>query len=198
MLVVLSALIGYLVGSIPFGLLLCKYVFGIDIRQYGSGNIGATNVQRNTNTLYGFVVLTLDLLKGFLAAWIGYALAGHNGAILGGITAVAGHNWSLYLKFSGGKGVATTAGMALFLFPKGFLVLVPLWVLMVALTKYVSLASVTAALAMPIVVYFFGYPPKLVAISVLAAAFAIYRHKSNIERLLNKAESKFSLKKKSS
>jgi glycerol-3-phosphate acyltransferase PlsY len=196
MLIVLSTVIGYLVGSIPFGVLLCRYVLGIDIIQRGSGNIGATNVQRNTNTIYGLIVLTFDLLKGFVSAWIGFSLAGEYGAILSGIASVAGHNWSLYLNFGGGKGVATTAGIALFLFPKSVLVLLPLWVGVVALTRYVSLASVIAAAAMPFAVYFLGYPPSFVVTSILTAIFAIYRHKSNIERLRTKTETKFSLKKK--
>lgn len=189
-------LIGYLVGSIPFGLLLCRYVFGIDIRQRGSGNIGATNVQRNTNTIYGLIVLAFDLLKGFVSAWIGFKLAGEYGAILGGIASVAGHNWSFYLKFAGGKGVATTAGITLFLFPKSFVVLLPLWFGVLLLTRYVSLASVVCAVVLPFAVFLFGYSTPYVVISVLASLFAIYRHKSNIDRLRKRTESKFSLKNK--
>lgn len=198
MLIILSILIGYLLGSIPFGLLLCRYILGIDIRKLGSGNIGATNVQRNTNTILGFIVLAFDLLKGLVSAWIGYSLFGEYGAIFGGLASVAGHNWSFYLKFGGGKGVATTAGVALFLFPKAFLILLPLWVGIVAITRYISLASVLAALVMPICVYLFGYPVPYILMSVLAGIFAVYRHKSNIERLLARTESKFSFKKKKS
>ena len=197
MLIVLSILIGYFLGSIPFRLLLCRIFLGIDIRQLGSGNIGATNVHRNTGAKLGISVLALDLLKGLFSAMIGYYFAKEIGAVLGGLAAIAGHNWSAYLKFVGGKGVATTAGVALFLFPKAFLILFPLWVTVVAITKYVSLASVISAIAMPIVVFFFGYSLPYVLMSIFAGAFAVYRHRSNIQRLLSGTESKFSLKKKS-
>jgi glycerol-3-phosphate acyltransferase PlsY len=196
MLVVLSILIGYFLGSIPFGLLLCRIFLGIDIRKLGSGNIGATNVHRNTGAKLGISVLVLDLLKGLFSAMIGYYLAKEIGAVLGGLAAIAGHNWSAYLKFVGGKGVATTAGVALFLFPKAFLILFPLWVVTVAVTKYVSLASVISAIAMPIVVFFFGYSLPYVLMSIFAGAFAVYRHKGNLQRLLSGTESKFSFKKK--
>lgn len=195
MLIALSALIGYLFGSIPFGLILCRYILGIDIRTLGSGNIGATNVHRNTGAKLGFTVLALDLLKGFFSAWMGFSLAGEYGAIFAGLASVAGHNWSFYLKFVGGKGVATTAGVAIFLFPKAFVILLPLWVLIVFFTKYVSLASVISAVVMPISVYLFGYSFPYFIMSVLAGAFAVYRHKANIKRLLAGNESKFSLKK---
>ncbi len=196
MLQILSILIGYFLGSIPFGLILCRYIFGIDIRKLGSGNIGATNVHRNTGLVLGISVLILDLLKGFFSAWIGFSLAGEYGAVAGGLAAIAGHNWSFYLKFVGGKGVATTAGVAIFLFPKAFLILLPLWVIIVAITKYVSLASVTSAIVMPFCVYLFGYTLPYIAMSILAGAFAVYRHKENIKRLKTGNESKFSLKKK--
>ena len=196
MLQILSILIGYFLGSIPFGLILCRYIFGIDIRKLGSGNIGATNVHRNTGLVLGISVLVLDLLKGFFSAWIGFSLAGEYGAVAGGLAAIAGHNWSFYLKFVGGKGVATTAGVAIFLFPKAFLILLPLWVIIVAITKYVSLASVTSAIVMPFCVYLFGYTLPYIAMSILAGAFAVYRHKENIKRLKTGNESKFSLKKK--
>ena len=196
MLQILSILIGYFLGSIPFGLILCRYIFGIDIRKLGSGNIGATNVHRNTGLVLGISVLVLDLLKGFFSAWIGFSLAGEYGAVAGGLAAIAGHNWSFYLKFVGGKGVATTAGVAIFLFPKAFLILLPLWVIIVAITKYVSLASVTSAIVMPFCVYLFGYTLPYIAMSILAGAFAVYRHKENIKRLKTGDESKFSLKKK--
>ena len=196
MLQILSILIGYFLGSIPFGLILCRYIFGIDIRKLGSGNIGATNVHRNTGLVLGISVLVLDLLKGFFSAWIGFSLAGEYGAVAGGLAAIAAHNWSFYLKFVGGKGVATTAGVAIFLFPKAFLILLPLWVIIVAITKYVSLASVTSAIVMPFCVYLFGYTLPYIAMSILAGAFAVYRHKENIKRLKTGDESKFSLKKK--
>lgn len=196
MLPILSILIGYFLGSIPFGLILCRYIFGIDIRKLGSGNIGATNVHRNTGIVLGLSVLVLDLLKGFFSAWIGFSLAGEYGAVAGGLAAIAGHNWSFYLKFVGGKGVATTAGVAIFLFPKAFLILLPLWVIIVALTKYISLASVISAIVMPFCVYLFGYTLPYILMSILAGAFAVYRHKENIKRLKTGTESKFSLRKK--
>ncbi|HHY19550.1 MAG TPA: glycerol-3-phosphate 1-O-acyltransferase PlsY [Firmicutes bacterium] len=194
--IVFSILIGYLVGSIPFGLLLCRLFLGIDIREYGSGNIGATNVQRTTGIILGVSVLVLDLLKGFISAWIGFSLANETGAILASIAAIAGHNWSVYLKFGGGKGVATTAGVALFLFPKSYIILLPLWFIVVYLTKYVSLASIISAIAMPFAVIIFGYSLPYIIMSICAAIFAVYRHKSNIERLRAGTESKFNLRKR--
>ncbi|MFZ5686743.1 MAG: glycerol-3-phosphate 1-O-acyltransferase PlsY [Bacillota bacterium] len=179
----------YLLGSIPIGLLVAK-LRGIDIRRHGSGNIGATNVFRILGTGPGFIVLVGDMLKGIIAVWVGGLTDGPNLALIAGLTAIAGHSWSIFLKFSGGKGVATAGGVLLALAPGVVAAALTVWLTIVLLFRYVSLASIIAAVTVPFFMVLFGKPWSLFAFGVAAAVLIIYRHKPNIKRLLTGKELK--------
>jgi acyl phosphate:glycerol-3-phosphate acyltransferase len=194
---ILTAFAAYLLGSLPTGYLVGR-AKGIDIRAVGSGNIGATNVFRALGTAAGVFVMLADAAKGFVAAGLMakliFHLAGPAGAatdsalewfkITAGIAAILGHNYTCWLRFKGGKGVATTAGVLLALFPKAFAIGLGVWLLILAASRYVSLASISAGAALPFAVWFCGGSPTLIAVAGLLGALAIYKHKSNIQRLL--------------
>lgn len=203
---ILAIILSYFVGAIPIGYIFSRVLKGIDIRKYGSGNIGATNVFRVVSPPAGLVVLLLDMLKGLLPVVIlGDMLSGYDPVfirILLGITAVCGHNWTIFLQFKGGKGIATTAGVLLGLSIKvhslGIIALLCLliWMAVVWTTGYVSLGSILAACAFPILMLVFGQPVKLVLFAAALGLFAIYRHKSNIYKLLRGEEHKIFPRKK--
>lgn len=188
---ILPAVIGYLLGSIPIGYLVVRRLYHIDIRRYGSGNIGFTNVFRTAGLAPGLLVLVGDILKGVIAVLVGQWLGGETAGMLGGLAAVAGHNWSLFLQFSGGRGVATGAGVFLALAPKVLTVAALIWVVTVALTRYVSLGSILSAISVPILILIFHESFLLFIFGLLAAFFVVYRHRPNIKRLLNGTEYKF-------
>lgn len=188
---ILPAVIGYLLGSIPIGYLVVRRLYHIDIRRYGSGNIGFTNVFRTAGLAPGLLVLVGDILKGVIAVLVGQWLGGETAGMLGGLAAVAGHNWSLFLQFSGGRGVATGAGVFLALAPKVLAVAALIWVVTVALTRYVSLGSILSAISVPILILIFHESFLLFIFGLLAAFFVVYRHRPNIKRLLNGTEYKF-------
>lgn len=183
----------YLIGSIPSGLIVSRRMRGVDLRRYGSGNIGATNAFRALGLTGGLLVLTMDALKGFLAVHLamfalvpGFLMPFVK--VLFGATAIAGHNWSLFLGFKGGKGIATTLGVLLAIAPEVAAMAALLWVGIVALTRYSSLASLAAAVAVPILMIVYEEHPVYIGFGVLAAAFAIYKHLGNIQRLLKGEE----------
>jgi glycerol-3-phosphate acyltransferase PlsY len=207
---VISAVVligSYLLGSIPFGYLAGRLV-GIDVRKVGSGNVGATNVVRVLGKRYGYPVFALDFLKGFGAVKISMLIA--PGAppewnspeifgILAAVSSVLGHLYPPWLKFKGGKGVATSAGALLALTPVATLIGVAIWIIVFWLTRYVSLASITAAVVLPIVILVVrshdqsnGKP--LVYASAWVAAVVIWRHRSNLSRLFRGAEPRFTRK----
>lgn len=189
--VLFTGLLAYLIGSIPSGLLFGKALWQTDLRRHGSKNIGATNAYRILGPRAAALVFIADFLKGAAGVWLGAQLSGQPTALLiGGIAAIAGHNWSLFLGFSGGKGVATGLGVIAMLMPAVTALVFALWCLVVYFTRYVSLASIAAAACVPLGAYICGEPPAYFAFGVLAAAFVIYRHKANIGRLLNGTESK--------
>jgi glycerol-3-phosphate acyltransferase PlsY len=204
---IVTALAAYLVGSIPTGYLVAK-AKGLDIRRVGSGNIGATNVFRALGKTAGLLVLLADAAKGFLACWLIAAVADETlGAaggpqtsarerlsIVAGVAAILGHNYTCWLKFKGGKGIATTAGVLLALFPKAFALCLGVWLVVFAVGRFVSLASIAAAVALPFAVWFCGGSAVLVIVAVLLAALAIYKHKSNLQRLRNGTEPRFGQK----
>lgn len=205
---ILTAIAGYLLGSIPTGFIVGK-MRGLDIRTVGSGNIGATNVFRALGTPAGIVVLLCDALKGWLAvAVVAVLLAQHFGRtesaqahewfrLVGGLAAILGHNYTCWLHFKGGKGIATSAGVLAALVPYALLTVLGLWIIAVAVTRYVSVGSVLAAAALPFATWFL--PPKhdstLTAVTAVVGALAIYKHKANIRRLLNGTENRLSAKK---
>jgi len=197
----------YLLGSIPFGYLAGRLA-GTDIRQAGSGNIGATNVVRLLGKRYGYPVFALDVLKGFGAVKISMLAAPGRPpdwnspeilGILAAMSSVLGHLYPPWLKFKGGKGVATSAGALFALTPIATLVGVVIWVIVFWLTGYVSLASVTAAVVLPIVILVVSWSDQnkvkpLVYSSVCVAAVVIWRHRSNLFRLIRGTEPRFTRK----
>ncbi len=186
-----TAAAAYLLGSVPSGLILGKAIWHTDLREYGSRNIGATNAYRTLGRGAALLIFLLDAAKGMLGVWFGLYFSGQPAAlVLGGIMAIVGHNWPLFLGFKGGKGVATGLGVILMLMPKITIFIFAVWASIVYLTRYVSLASITAAALVPVCAYFGDLSGYDLAFSILAAVFVIYRHKTNIARLLNGTESK--------
>ena len=200
--ILLIPVVAYLLGSIPFGLLVAKFFGGTDVRKEGSGNIGAANVVRVAGPLAGILTLVLDAAKGAAAVLLSGRYS-HDSAmwmIVAGLAALVGHCFPIWLKFKGGKGVATAAGMYLALSPLAFLGGLILFLLVVALWRYVSLGSISAALAMPVLMYFFWAPhhapPPIVTFGALAVAMLIvYKHDANLQRLVAHTEPKFSFRK---
>jgi acyl phosphate:glycerol-3-phosphate acyltransferase len=195
----------YLLGSIPFGLLLGKLFGAADVRKAGSGNIGATNVARVAGPFAGFLTLLLDATKGALAVLLAARLTNDSSLwmMIAGLCALVGHCFPIWLGFHGGKGVATAGGVFLALCPPAFLGSIMLFVLVVVYWRYVSLGSMSAAAAMPLLIYFFWAPhhapPYAVTFGSLAAALLIvYKHDANIQRLVQGDEPKFSFRKKPS
>ena len=188
---VVAAAISYILGSIPNGLILGKAIWGVDLRQHGSKNIGATNAWRTIGKAGGISIFALDFLKGAISAYLGLHLGGSELAgVLCGILAIAGHSWSVFLSFKGGKGVATGLGVIAALMPMVTLIVFAVWFAIVYFTGYVSLGSIVGAALVPILTLFFGLHTEFLILGLIAAVFIIYRHKSNIERLLNGTESK--------
>jgi glycerol-3-phosphate acyltransferase PlsY len=186
----------YLLGAVPTGVILAKAFAGRDIRQEGSGNIGATNVTRVLGKKVGALTLVGDLLKGFIPVWAGAAFTGSlNVACLMGLAAFLGHIFPVYLKFKGGKGVATALGVFLFLSPVVILIEVVVFAASVAIWKYVSLGSMLAAGTMPVLLYLLSCPMLIVLMSVVFAILIIIKHSSNIKRLLSGTENKVGQKK---
>ncbi len=195
----LIPLVAYILGSIPFGLILAKLFGRTDVRKEGSGNIGATNVARVAGPVAGILTLILDVAKGSAAVLLAPRLSQDSATwmMIAALAALAGHCFPIWLKFKGGKGVATAAGMFLVLCPLAFLGSVILFVLVVAFWRYVSLGSISAAAAMPLLMYFLWAPrhapPLVITFGSLAAAVLIVcKHAGNIRRLAEGVEPKFS------
>lgn len=188
----LLVIFGYLVGSIPFGLLYGRLV-GIDVRQQGSGNIGATNVNRLLGKKMGILTLGSDLLKGLIPMLIAAQILGNQPdaylwTMLTGTAAFAGHCWPIYLKFSGGKGVATALGIFLYLAPLQTLIAIVLFAATVRLGGYVSLGSMAAAISLPVMVWLGNGPNDLLIITGIIALLIVFKHQENIKRLLRGEE----------
>ena len=226
-------LIAFLAGSIPFGLLIAK-TKGVNIREHGSGNIGATIVLRVIGKPYGIGCLILDFLKGFLPSLLAinvYVIAGKNPqfimdnlngmantfpavdawkaqtlVIIVGLAAIMGHNYSPWIGFKGGKGIATSGGVLVALMPVGVVVLLAIWLLFFVTSRYVSVASIGTAIMVPVVTLYGSYRhgylsdgtwnKPLFVFSIVVALLAVWRHRPNIKSLMNGTEYKFSKKKK--
>jgi glycerol-3-phosphate acyltransferase PlsY len=189
----------YLLGSIPFGLILAKIFGGKDVRKSGSGNIGATNVARVAGPAAGILTLLLDAAKGAVAVRIGARFSEQSAAVLmlAGVVALVGHCFPVWLKFKGGKGVATALGVFVMLAPMAALGGAVVFFVVVLLWRYVSLGSISAAAAMPLLVYFLwapGHAPPLVVNfgALFAAGLVIVKHDANLQRLVDGTEPKFS------
>jgi acyl phosphate:glycerol-3-phosphate acyltransferase len=194
---ILAAAEAYLLGAIPFGYLFVRYTMGQDVRTLGSGNIGATNVHRTAGRKAGIAVLVLDIAKGFLAVFIAAKLTGGSpmGLAVGALAVMAGHAFPVFLGFKGGKAVASFIGAFLFIAPVALAAVLGVFVVVVALTKYVSLASMVSALLFPIAVWLILDPERPILIAaIIAGLFIVYRHKANISRLAQGKESVFSFK----
>lgn len=224
----LCPLIAFLLGSIPFGLLIAKSK-GVDIRKQGSGNIGATNVLRVMGKKLGITCLLLDMLKGLIPTMLAISLIRYTGqptgmsitpllphalefpadqqftaqllVVLSGLFAILGHNFSPWVGFKGGKGIATSAGVVIALMPAAILLLIVIWFLLFKITRYVSVASIGAAAALPIITLAGSaihgrltngtWNKPLFAFSVVIAVLAIWKHRSNIQRLRAGTENRF-------
>ncbi len=187
----LFIIFGYLLGSTPFGLLYGRLA-GVDVRQQGSRNIGATNVNRLLGKKLGLLTLVSDLLKGLVPMLIcSRFLPGQDASLwvmLTGLAAFIGHCWPLYLKFSGGKGVATALGVFLYLAPLPTLAAILIFVCVVWLSGFVSLGSMSATASMPLIIALNGGSPELLAVSGLIAGLIVIKHHENISRLLKGTE----------
>jgi acyl phosphate:glycerol-3-phosphate acyltransferase len=201
----LLVLLGYALGSIPFGYLLVRARSGGDVRAMGSGNIGATNVARTAGLPIGVATLLLDAGKGYFAVWLAGHFSGGNIRIMmyAGLAAILGHVFPVWLKFSGGKGVATALGVFLMISWAAVAAAVAVFAIVVLFWRYVSLASVSAAAALPLLVYLLyapGHAPPaaVTAGTLLAAALVIVKHRGNIERLMAGTEPRFEMGRKES
>lgn len=204
---VLTAAVGYLLGSFPSGLIISR-TRGLDIRKYGSGNIGATNVLRVLGKRSGYLVFGLDALKGFAAVRIAFALALAAGpaiterelvGIAGGLACILGHMFPVWLRFRGGKGVATSAGVLLGLMPLAVVSVFAVWVILFRFSRYVSIASIGAAVALPFFVVLYLRldlltGASLLPFSILIAGVVVWRHRSNMKRLFQGKEQRFDQK----
>jgi len=197
--------VAYLLGSIPFGLLVGGVLGGRDVRKAGSGNIGATNVSRVAGPFAGILTLLLDAAKGSVAVLAAARLTEDSAVwiIVAGICALLGHCYPLWLHFKGGKGVATAAGVFLVLCPLAMLSALAVFILVVAFWRFVSLGSLAAAAAIPLLMYFLWAPhhaPPLVVTfgSLGISALVIYKHDANMQRLVEGTEAKFSFRKTAS
>ena len=197
---ILLSLAAYLFGAIPFGLLVAKSR-GVDIRTQGSGNIGATNVFRVLGKGWGIFTFVLDALKGFIPSFVFPRMAGLDPewGVLFGIVAILGHSFPVYLKFKGGKGVATSAGMLLGVAPMAVLVGFVCWVLCMVFSRIVSLSSIVAAIAVAVAVWVLDPTTWVVNVALtILAVLVIWLHRANIGRLLNGTENRFGKKKETS
>jgi acyl phosphate:glycerol-3-phosphate acyltransferase len=206
---IVTALVAYLLGSLPTGYVLAK-AKGIDIRTVGSGNIGATNVFRVLGKPAGIFVLLVDALKGFVACYFVGTLVHHGllhtdlvpnshdqelHRIVGGVFAILGHNYTCWLRFKGGKGIATSAGVTLALLPAALGIAFCFWVLLSVTTRYVSVASIGGAFILPFATWFVGRSPTMIVVAAAIGGMAIYKHRGNIQRLRAGTENRFGKKK---
>jgi glycerol-3-phosphate acyltransferase PlsY len=178
--------IAYLLGAIPFGYLLVKWKTGADVRAVGSGNIGATNVMRTSGRAAGAATLLLDIAKGYVAVWLAGRLTGQDMVwmSLAALAVMAGHAYPVFLGFKGGKAVASVVGAFLCLTPWALAAEVIIFVVVVAWTRTISMGSIVAAATLPLAAWLVMQAPwPAVGASVVAGAFVIYRHSSNIQRL---------------
>ena len=187
--------IAYLLGAIPFGYLLVRWKTGKDVRAEGSGNIGATNVMRTTGRAAGVLTLLLDIAKGWLAVWIAGRLTEQDPLwmSLAALCVMAGHAYPVFLRFKGGKAVASFVGAFLCLVPGALAVEIIIFVVIVAWTRYISMGSIVWAATFPLAVWLIHKEPLATLAAALAGAFIIYRHSSNIQRLRDGTENRFKL-----
>jgi glycerol-3-phosphate acyltransferase PlsY len=189
--VALALIVGYFVGAVPFGVLIGQRTAGVDVRRLGSGNIGATNVLRVLGPQAAALVLAMDVAKGIAAVFVGKWLVGGDVVpLLTGLAAVVGHNWSIFLRFGGGKGVATTAGVVIASMPLVASIAISAFLITVTVTRYVSLGSLAMAALLPLLAWFLKSPPPHVMFVAVLALMTLWRHRPNIVRLIEGRENK--------
>lgn len=192
--ILLAGLLGYLLGSISFSVLLSVSQYNDDVRNHGSGNAGMTNMLRTFGKWAAILVFAGDFGKGLLATWLGGLIGGAYGAMAATFMVVLGHVFPVFFQFRGGKGVATAAGAILMLQPKVLLVLAAVFVVVVAVSRYVSLASICAAMSYPVAVLVMGLPVEHLVLAIVLASLIIWLHRANIGRLMKGTESKLGQK----
>ena len=199
---IVTIIVCYLLGSFPTSYLVGKVLRGIDIRKHGSGNVGATNTFRVLGAAPGILVLVLDIAKGLVAvSLIAPYIASHFNTsltlawlkILAGISVIAGHNWSIFLRFKGGKGVATSAGVLLGISAKSVGLAAIVWVIVTGVSRYVSLGSIISAVSLPIFMWLSGKENPTLFFGIAIAILIVVRHRANIVRLIHHRENKISL-----
>jgi glycerol-3-phosphate acyltransferase PlsY len=196
MIPILVLLGAYLLGAIPFGYVLVKWKTGADVRSAGSGNIGATNVLRTTGRAAGIATLLLDIAKGYLAVWMAGRLTAHDWLWMSAaaLAVMAGHAYPVFLKFKGGKAVASWVGAFLCLTPVALVAVLVVFVVVVAWTRYISMGSIIMAATLPLAIWLIAHPPlPPIVAAIIAGAFIVYKHSSNIRRLHSGQEHVFSL-----
>ncbi|MGE6632228.1 glycerol-3-phosphate 1-O-acyltransferase PlsY [Bacillus sp. NPDC077027] len=189
MLIALMFILAYLLGSIPSGLIVGKAAKGIDIREHGSGNLGATNAFRTLGVKAGSIVITADILKGTLASALPILMNIDIHPLLVGVVAVIGHIFPVFAKFKGGKAVATSGGVLLFYAPFLFITMIAAFFLFLYITKYVSLSSILTGIY-TLIYSFFTKELLLIVVVAVLSSFVIYRHIANLKRIINKTEPK--------
>jgi glycerol-3-phosphate acyltransferase PlsY len=189
---VVYLILSYLCGAIPFGFIIAKLFKHVDIRTVGSGNTGATNVYRSISKPLGILTLMLDLLKGFVPVYLAmFFYPEYQWLIISvAFITIIGHTFTIFLRFKGGKGVATACGAFLAINPLAVLICFVTFVVILSIFKYVSFASIIAAFMLPISLYFLNALPEIVVFSGIISILVIVRHISNIKRLLNGTENK--------
>ncbi|MEK0314149.1 glycerol-3-phosphate 1-O-acyltransferase PlsY [Cohnella sp. 56] len=195
---VIAIVISYLLGSVSFSILFARWLRKIDIRQHGSGNAGATNTLRVLGKGPAAAVFLLDIAKGLVAVAIGHAIDGDGDswvAVLCGLASIAGHNWPLYFRFKGGKGIATTIGALIYLAPLPVLASGVVAIVVIVITRYVSLGSMIFAALVPVILGVAGEIGPVFWGALILAVLAIVRHRKNIVKLLNGTENKLGAKK---
>jgi acyl phosphate:glycerol-3-phosphate acyltransferase len=209
--IIFVLVIGYLLGSLNTSIIVGKF-YGTDIRKHGSGNAGMTNTLRTLGKAAAVLVIVGDILKGVLSYLVGNLVVDSTivggvssnsltsvvalGGMVGGIAAIAGHNWPIYFGFKGGKGILTSFSVVMMMDWKLGLILLGLFIVIVAITRYVSLGSIIACVAFPIAAFIKGNEPVFIIFAAILAILAISRHNANIKRLINGTETKIGVKKK--
>lgn len=192
----IAVIAAYLVGSIPTSFIFAKLMKGVDIRNYGSGNVGATNLSRITGKLPSTLALVLDIIKGVVAVLLvafifislGLKMDPLRLKLMLGVAAVSGHIWPVFLKFKGGKGIATSAGVLAVIVPKVVAIVIVIWALTVLITRFISLSSVVASISVPISAALLGYSVDVVIFCIILCVITTYKHKTNISRLMKGEE----------
>jgi acyl phosphate:glycerol-3-phosphate acyltransferase len=196
LIIVLTGIIGYLLGSVNSSLVVGKF-YGVDVRNHGSGNAGATNTLRTLGKKAAIIATLGDMVKGFIACIIGLLIANDMGVMTAGVAAIIGHNWPIYFNFKGGKGILTSLAVVLMMDWRIALILLGIFIIIVAITRFVSLGSIVSTVLFPIIAAtLFAKPTEFIVYSTVMAAMAIFRHRTNIQRIIKGTESKLGAKKK--